>query len=224
MIKDLIEVQKNLPPVKKTASGNYGKHLDLEEIMPKVLDVLGKNNFAFVQAPTTQDNKPALRTTLYHTSGESITDTMLLVLDKTTLQGQGSGITYGRRYALCSMLGIVADKDDDGQKAEDDTAKAKAVSAGQVVEDLPSQSQIDLAKKLMNERGYDGRASLELCKKLIGKPLPKTKKEYSELIDKLLKEPNKPKAKPAANETPTEDSSVDLDAPIDIDAALGETK
>lgn len=119
MIEDFIKVQQNLPKVKKEGTGNYGKYLKLDDIMPLALDVLNKNNFALVQAPSIINDHPALRTSLIHASGEVLEDTMLLMLDKETAQGQGSGITYARRYALCSMLGLVADEDDDGQKATD---------------------------------------------------------------------------------------------------------
>lgn len=43
---------------------------------------------------------------------------MPLMMDKQTPQGQGSALTYARRYALCAMLNIAADEDDDGQSAE----------------------------------------------------------------------------------------------------------
>ncbi|TKT85241.1 hypothetical protein FDK13_34175 [Dyadobacter frigoris] len=38
-------------------------------------------------------------------------------MEKQTPQGQGSAITFARRYALCAMLNIAQD-DDDGQSAE----------------------------------------------------------------------------------------------------------
>ena len=37
---------------------------------------------------------------------------------KEDAQAQGSAITYARRYALMSMLGLVADTDDDGEAAD----------------------------------------------------------------------------------------------------------
>jgi hypothetical protein len=53
-----------------------------------------------------------------HDSGEWLKATAELLLDKATPQGQGSGITYMRRYALSAMLGIATEDDDDGQAAE----------------------------------------------------------------------------------------------------------
>jgi hypothetical protein len=46
------------------------------------------------------------------------------------MQGVGSALTYSRRYALCSVMNLVADEDDDGQAAKapsaGDLARAKA--------------------------------------------------------------------------------------------------
>lgn len=44
-------------------------------------------------------------------------------MEKSTPQGMGSAYTYGRRYGLAALLGIVADEDDDGNAA---SAPAKA--------------------------------------------------------------------------------------------------
>lgn len=130
-LTDFIKVQQNLPTVHKDGKGNYGKYMKLEDIMPKVLEVLNKHNFALIQLPSVnKQGNPTLITSLVHTSGERIEAEMLLMLDRQTAQGQGSGITYARRYAVCSMLGLVADEDDDGQKATDESTRVGAVKFG----------------------------------------------------------------------------------------------
>lgn len=70
-------------------------------------------------------------TKLVHTSGQWIESTLKLsdlTNGKKGAQELGSAITYARRYLLCSILGVVADEDDDGNKAsgnevQDKTAK-----------------------------------------------------------------------------------------------------
>lgn len=70
-------------------------------------------------------------TKLVHTSGQWIESTLKLAdltNGKKGAQELGSAITYARRYLLCSILGVVADEDDDGNKAsgnevQDKTAK-----------------------------------------------------------------------------------------------------
>jgi hypothetical protein len=68
----------------------------------------------------TEDKSPVLVTLLTHTSGEWIKSEFPIKAQpsgKTNeMQALGSGITYLRRYAICSMLGI-AQEDDDGSSA-----------------------------------------------------------------------------------------------------------
>jgi hypothetical protein len=93
--------------------------------MEQILPVLNSNGLLLLQLPTTVGGEPALRTSIVHEeTGESIEDTMLLVLAKDDPQGQGSAITYARRYALMAALGLVADEDDDAEAA---TKKSRGV-------------------------------------------------------------------------------------------------
>lgn len=159
-IADFIKVQQNLPSVHKDGTGNYGKHMKLETLMPAALEVLNKYNFMLVQSPTvTEDGSPALTSAIVHSSGERIVeDTMLLMLDKQTAQGQGSGITYARRYALCAMLGLVADEDDDGQTATDQSGgRTKPAPQPSNPAKLISEAQIKLVFARLKQKGIQSK-------------------------------------------------------------------
>lgn len=56
-------------------------------------------------------------TMLCHESGSYVQSSTKIMASKQNAHGYGSGITYARRYALASILGIVADPDDDGNAA-----------------------------------------------------------------------------------------------------------
>lgn len=131
--KALIAVQKEMVPVKKSADNPFfhSKYAPLDKVAPLALKLLNKQGIAVLQ-PTdnllndglnSSELVTALTTTLLHTSGEWISSTQPLVLDKDNPQGQGSAITYGRRYALMSMIGMVADEDDDGNVASSPSPK-----------------------------------------------------------------------------------------------------
>ena len=143
------KVQENLPNVPKGGKGNFGAYMKLEDLNPKLIKLLNDNGFVWVTGATAIDGQPALYYAVVDVeSGEKIEGTMLLAMDKNTPQGQGSAITYARRYALCSVTGIVADMDDDGHKAS------------QVVTDTPkrifaSEKQINLILSKMKERGSE---------------------------------------------------------------------
>ena len=52
-----------------------------------------------------------------HVSGEFIQTKLTLTPAKNDPQGQGATITYERRYAYSGILGLVSERDDDGNEA-----------------------------------------------------------------------------------------------------------
>jgi hypothetical protein len=54
---------------------------------------------------------------IHANSGEYISANSTMHPTKSDPQSIGSAITYHRRYALCSILGLNVDEDDDGNKA-----------------------------------------------------------------------------------------------------------
>jgi ERF superfamily. len=109
-----------MPGIQKDSVNPHYKnsYVSLEKLMEVVMPVLHENDCVLMQLPTTVGDLPALRTVILHVpSGDQVEDTMFLMLDKDNPQGQGSAITYARRYSLMSILGLVADEDDDGERA-----------------------------------------------------------------------------------------------------------
>ena len=92
------------------------KYANLEEVISCAKEALFNNGLSVSQFPVTQDNKAGVTTLLMHSSGEFIEDTLLLTCAKNDPQGMGSAITYARRYAYQSVLGIPSE-DDDGNNA-----------------------------------------------------------------------------------------------------------
>jgi hypothetical protein len=120
MFDALLKVQVALPKLEKTASNPFykSKYVPLESVLDAVLPVLHKNGFVLLQKVTNLqgmgDAVGALETTLEHSSGESVTSVMPLDSKENNPQAQGSAITYARRYALVSLLGLATESDDDG--------------------------------------------------------------------------------------------------------------
>ena len=117
--KALNAFQSELVKVNKGAENPFfkSKYADLASIMLAAQPILTKHGLSVVQFPTNIDGQPALRTMVMHTSGEYLEDTMPLMMSKQDPQGQGSAITYARRYSYAAALQIVIDEDDDGNKA-----------------------------------------------------------------------------------------------------------
>ena len=130
----LIAVQAELPTITKdklvTGDKFSYSYVGLETVMPEALAILNKHGLALTQTPgTAEDGGTTLTTMLLHKSGEWLTDTQPLLLSKLDAQGQGSAITYARRYGVMAMLGIVAEEDDDGRDARQRPAASKKPAA-----------------------------------------------------------------------------------------------
>jgi hypothetical protein len=124
----LVASQAEMPAVPKDSvnpfySSNYA---DLADIVKVATPVITKHGLAVSQFVSHDEDRDTLVTWLLHSSGQFIADEMLLHLPKDDPQGQGSAITYAKRYAYQAALGIVADDDDDGNTASRSAPAAKA--------------------------------------------------------------------------------------------------
>lgn len=134
LVAALVKAQGEFVPIEKNASVSYPvsrgpavefRYADLSAVIDATRPALVKNGLAVSQCfvASTHDGGMFLETKLMHTGGGEIRS--LFPLPKTVrMQETGSAITYARRYALCAILGVVADPDDDGQAAASGQAKA----------------------------------------------------------------------------------------------------
>lgn len=129
----VLGVQTDAPDLHFDAANPHfkNKFLSLHGLTEALRPVLVKHGLVVLQFPTQVDGQPALRTKLVHAeSGESEEDTMLLAAAKLDPQGQGSAITYARRYSLMAILGLVADEDDDANAASTRSAVGEPTARG----------------------------------------------------------------------------------------------
>ena len=113
--KALADFQQECPVIHKDTDGYGYTYADLPQILETVNPLLKKHGLGFTQLA----NKNQLDTIVFHVeSGESISSSTDIPQDvklsnMNTFQVLGSAISYIRRYALSSILGIVTDKDTD---------------------------------------------------------------------------------------------------------------
>lgn len=114
-----IKLQAAIKPAIKDASNPAfkSKYADLGAVWDAVREPLTQHGFAIIQPTNFDERDMWLETIILHESGEKITGRYPLRPVKQDPQGYGSAITYAKRYALCAMLGVVADIDDDGNAA-----------------------------------------------------------------------------------------------------------
>lgn len=120
LFKALSQLQGELRTAKKDASNPFfkSKYADLPAIMEVCRALLLKHGLSITQHAVGTGKDLSLISILGHISGEFIQSSCPIIMNKQDIQGLGSAITYTRRYALASMLGVVAEEeDDDGESA-----------------------------------------------------------------------------------------------------------
>lgn len=180
----LVALQADLKPVEKSANNPFfkSKYAPLPAVMEAVQPLLAKHKLAISQFVTHLDAQSALRTILIHESGQTLQDVQPLLITKPDPQAQGSAITYARRYGVMSVLGLVADEDDDGNAGSGRSSAAKQSNASQTAQSgsgAATDKQISLIRKLAEEQGVPDDAINKRVRQI------KTSAEASEAISRL---------------------------------------
>lgn len=153
---------------------NDAEFASLVSVMRATKEQLAENGLAVIQQPhTNEKGNPCLFTIIGHESGEYVAGDLELLLSKRDMQGLGSAITYGRRYSKSASVGVVSDKDDDGNEAsgnnnghaDDDHTKgentetrppAKTSAEFRGGRKYATEKQVELLKFKASQRGIEG--------------------------------------------------------------------
>lgn len=87
-------------------------------VVDAVRKPLAENGLSFVQITGADEHGFLITTRLMHASGQFMEFNTPVFVNGSGAQAFGSGVTYAKRYALSTMLGITADEDDDANTAE----------------------------------------------------------------------------------------------------------
>jgi len=116
----LVKAQSEIEIAGKSSNAYNFKYADLAEIVRASRPALTKNELAVLQPITSHGNIRILETILLHSSGQWIKSFMhipeISIQGKTPIQSMGATITYLRRYAYASLVGVVASKEEDLDK------------------------------------------------------------------------------------------------------------
>lgn len=146
LIPALIQAKKQFQPIKKDGYNPYhkSKYSTLDSILSAVESALLAQGLFVTQTTKVMENgKTVLLTTIYHTSGESLSSEYPLP-ENLDSQKLGAAITYARRYALCAILSVAADEEDEAQRKPQKTTEV--VWDGDKIIEAPTQKPtIDLS-------------------------------------------------------------------------------
>ena len=124
----LIKFHEAVPTIHDNAESHFGGFANLSGVLSNIGPALRTAGLVVSQMPENVDGQPGLRTTLLHTSGESLTSVTLLAVNsgRNATQEWGKAVTYQRRYALLAALGLcvgVVDNDADLDEGAKPAAK-----------------------------------------------------------------------------------------------------
>jgi hypothetical protein len=127
LFKALAAFQQEVPTIHKDTQGYGYTYAELSTILEKINPLLKKHGLGFTQPICGQ----SVKTIIFHAeSGETI-ECATDIPQGVNLKGMnefqvlGSAITYIRRYALSSALGLVTDKDNDAAGEQQPKAEKK---------------------------------------------------------------------------------------------------
>lgn len=158
------------------------QYADLAEIIKTVQPDLAAHGLSIIQLLDMDEKGPLLITRLAHLSGQWVEATLPLGT-YARHQEFGVEISYKRRYALCSILGIMAEDDIDGQgeqpkpqvSAPINQTKPAAVKLEDPAKRLITQEDwLNLGLKIKGALNIDKKGVEDFVLKITGKTSPRT--------------------------------------------------
>lgn len=204
--RDLIELVNSLKGISYNAKVNYTnrsgqtityEYVTLDKIYSKIKE---NNNFAVLQPlGTNEHGESALQVILIHKSGEAITSDYykIRVNENGSKQDEGAAITYTKRYALGSFLGLCTDEDNDanptgeGMDLKGSQKQQGTPPSGNRTQKSHTGNLTDKQIARLNAKAIDAGVSQEQLAAHIAKKYNKTdpklltRKEYDELCAQL---------------------------------------
>lgn len=105
------------------------KYADLAACWDACRAALSSHGLCVMQPTIDKDGQVYVVTTLAHSSGQWMRGWLPVRTKDDSAQGQGSGLTYARRYALAGMVGL-AQIDDDAEAAQGRNKPTIAADSG----------------------------------------------------------------------------------------------
>jgi hypothetical protein len=165
LLEAMLAVQSEAPTLRKDATNPHyrSRYTPLDTIVETIGPILTRHGLVWTTLPGRDPvhGDHALNYRLAHAAtSEKLEGWMPLLLSKPDAQGQGSAITYARRYALCAVLNLVADDDDDGN----DASAAGGASLPRMGSTPATGKQIGLVKRLFTQNSLSTREKCALLR------------------------------------------------------------
>ena len=129
LVAALIKFQQSVPTIHDNDNSYHGGFANLPGVLSTIGPKLRENGLAVSQLPEEINGQPGLRTTLLHTSGQSLTAVTPLAVNagKNGTQEWGKAMTYSRRYALQAVLGLCVGIEDNDADMEPEPTRTRTI-------------------------------------------------------------------------------------------------
>lgn len=174
------------------------RYCDLSSVMEACRESLSRNSLSVVQTPIISEDGYVLITTLGHSSGQWIRSHTPLLMAKNDAQSFGAALTYFRRFALASIVGVCPE-DDDGEKERQRSTRENYTNDREFVKknlpamvNRPTQNEVISLEKILEECPEEFKSSVArgLLKKGMKGIQDMSLDEYNTLslnVEKVLK-------------------------------------
>lgn len=129
MVDKLLRAQADFKPLRKTKENPYfhSSYAGLDDVMDSISDSLKKHGLVITSRSIPHEKGLLLTTEIYDIESKQSIQSSFFIgeLDP---QKIGSGLTYGRRYNIVNLLNLVADEDDDGNRASQSKEQPKTIT------------------------------------------------------------------------------------------------
>jgi hypothetical protein len=145
------------------------KYADLASIWSAIRKPLTDNGLAVIQTTEPYEDGITVVTTLVHVSGEKYETKLSGKMDKQSIQGLGSLITYLRRYSLAALVGVASMEELVNKlaelQAELKAEEAKADEASALTDASITDVKDELAE-LEKERAFERRQYIQAMQEI----------------------------------------------------------
>jgi hypothetical protein len=147
------------------------KYFGLGDLLSQVKPILARYDLALLQIPNSNEERISIKTQILHGSSGHIFefDTLGIKAAGINLQAQGSAMTYLKRYAIATILGVAGDdeQDDDGNAAsrpiQHSAPKPQGQAAAQpkpaawfIAAGITTPQAQEIAAELLRRKGWLG--------------------------------------------------------------------
>lgn len=158
VLKAINNAKKAMKPLKKTktsADGMY-KYVTLDDVLEVLKKTLPRFKLGFVQVIESVGELNYIKTIVFHDNGQFISTSAKIPCEKddflSAVQSVGAAVTYMRRYALCTIFGIVSEDDVDGNCSPKCYSEAdKEIIQQKIKENKLSGENVQIIQKMVKQ-------------------------------------------------------------------------